>query len=587
MGRRALRPGRRCGKLRLMGRGTHQGLGFAAAVAAILLVACQPPPPPVCPVGQVQDVDTEECVPEHCGSEPWGLIERTGDTIHVAPWGDDDWDGSERWPYRTIQQGADEAGDEGGGLVAVAAGTYVENLELDQDHNGVEIAGRCLELVVIDGSGAEAPGVQVTRGELRLRSVTVTGGQFGVRVEKTGFGGSAEVDLEEVALVRNLVVGLGVGGAGAAVEANGCEVLGTLPAEDGNLGRGVEVAYGARLVAWGLRLEGNHDVGLRAVQAGTTVDLVDATVRDTQPLPDGTNGPGIVVQDGASLVARGLLLEGNHGIGLGAKDTGTRVDLETTRITGTWPPVDGAAGFGILVQQAASVTALDLQVEDNGGPGLYLVESGELQAWNASLLRNGFAGAVVLSGHLALHGGTVSGSAPHPSEGGGAGVFGWDMWGFPDIEIEGVAFFDLPGPALYVRGPGRYRMRDCDVREAGTWPWLPGGVLAVEGVQPWYDDFGNTFIGLFLAGNTFSDLASDAILLDSSSATLVLHPSTGLPNTFADLDGEPLVWQRCEDVLAPEILDGSIPDPVCEPVPRGLGPLLEYRLWLAEVEPLE
>ena len=894
-----------------MGRGTRQGLGFAAAVvAAALLVACPSPEEPACPVGQVQDADTDECVPEHCGAESWGLIERTGETIHVAPWGDDGWDGSGRWPYRSIQHGADEAD---GGLLAVAAGTYVENLELDGDHDGVEIAGRCAELVTIDGSAEEEPGVLVTRGGLKIRSVTVTGGQMGVLVHRVGFGAAPEVDFDEVVLVRNEMVGLAVDGTGAAVrlvrssiseaqptdygnfgfgiqissgaslfaqglllqgshdvglhaanaatsvelddvtirdtqpradglsgagidlqdgasliagglllernhdvgllagyagtsvelddvtirdtqplpdgtggrgicvqegaslvargllveenhdvgllatnagtsvdledatirstqplpdgtrgkgvvvqegaslvarglllEGNhdsgllavdvgtsvdledatvrdtqprtdgtfgrgigvqagaslvarglllggnhefGLSALGagtsvdlsdvtirdtqprtngtfgngigvqdgaslvarglalegnhefglfaaeagtsvdledatvrdTQPRTDGTSGTGIEVSRGASLVARNLLLEGNHDSGLFAVNAGTSVDLEDATIRDTQPPPDGTNGRGIDVQDGASLVARGLLLEGNHEIGLLAGHAGTSVNLEDVRIAGTRTPVNCAGGMGIAVQQGASVTTLGLLVEDNEGPGVYVVRDGTLEAGDVALQRNGFAGAVVVDrGSLTLNGGTVTGSVSHSSEAGRTGIFAWNDIAPPHIELDGVTFSDLIGPALYLRGPGRYVMRDCVIKDTGTWPWLPGGVFAAEGVQPWYE-VGNTgyFNGLLLEGNTFSDLSGDAILLDSSSATLDLHPETGAANTFTNLDGVSLVWQRCDDVSVPEILDGSVSDPTCEPEPRTLGPLLDYYLWLTETEPLE
>ena len=771
---------------------------LAAGLGVALLVGCPAEEPPACPVGEVQDAETGECVPEHCGTEAWGLIERTGETIHVAPWGDDGWDGSAEWPYRTIQHGADEAGD---GLVAVAAGTYVENLELDGDHDGVEIAGRCIELVAIDGSEQEAPGVTVTRGEVGIRGLAVAGGWRGVQIgalfaiarlvardlalegnhevgliasqagtsvdlenvtvrdtqslpdgtfgrgievqggaslvargltleenHDTGLsassGGSVDlsdatirdtqprldgtfglgisvqdganlvarglllegnhstglfagregtsVELEETTVRDTQPGSNGAGGQGimvldgaslvarglllegnhqtglsawydaTSVELEDATIRDTQPGPGGTEGRGIEVGDTASLVARGLVLEGNHDIGLIAALAGTSVDLQDTTIRDTQPSPDGSESGGLVVQDGASLVVRGLALEGNHrvglhasdagtsvdlqdatirdtqprldgtqgrgievaygahltgrglalegnrGIGLGAAHLGTTVEVEDVRIVGTREPTDSAGGLGVSVQEGASITAFGLQVEDNEGPGLYVVMGGTFEAWDATLDRNSFAAAVVLGGNLVLHGGAVSGSTSHPGEGGGVGVFGWDNWDPPHIEVDGVRFSDLDGPALYLRSPGRYVMRDCEVSDTGTSPSLPGGVLAVGGVEPW-QEVGDTghFTGLLLEGNTLSDLSGDAILLDSSSAILDLHPETGAPNTFVNLDGVPLLWQRCTDILAPEILDGSIAAPSCEPMPRGLGALLEYRLWLDETDPLE
>ena len=1040
------------------------------ALLAVLVAGCPAPEPAACPEGQVQDADSGECVPEHCGSEPWGLLERTGETVHVAPWGDDDWDGSQEWPFRTIQEGANEAEH----LVAVAAGTYLENLSLDEDHDGIVIAGRCPELVVIDGSGEEAPGVRVTGGELGLRGLTVTRGHFGLWVQP-GFGGSVSLEIEDLVLVENVDVGLLVVGAGVSLEAVGLEVtatqplpddtfgtgidveggaslvardllvegnhnvgliavnagttveltgaivrdthllsttsvgqgiviadganlfasdlvlernhdvgliaahdstrvdledvtvrdtrpladgtggrgigvqygaslfarglllegnqdiglavghdgttadvedaivrdtqprsdgtggtgvavgegaslqarglllegnheaglfaehggtfvdiqdatvretlvwadreqgwgvgvgtgaglvarrlllerngvtglaawgagttvelddvtvrdtqplpdgrfgqgisvqegatltgrglllegnhdigliaglgtasvdlqnttvLDTRPRLDGTNGRGIAVLAGGRLEAGGLLLEGNHDVGLLAADAGTTVELKDATIRDTLPLPDGTFGRGIAVEAGASLVARGLLLEGNHDVGLGASGTwttvdlvdatirdtlplpdgtfgrgivvqngaglvarsllldgnhdvglvawgagaiadlqdvaildtqplpdgsfgrgiaatwgaslvarglllernhdvglyaseaGTSVDLEDATVRDTQPLPDGTDGSGIAVQDGASLVArgllLDgnhdvglfvtgpgavvdledgvasgtrgaydsaggsgvsvqnlgllsargLEVQDNEGPGLYVVTGGVFEARDAALRRNGFAGAVVLGAHLALRDGEVSGSFPHPSEGGGVGLFAWNLGSPSSLDVQSVTFSDLAGPALYLRGPGRYIVRDCEITGTGSTPRLPGGVLALEGVEPWHEvgDTGS-FTGLHLQGNSFHDLPSDAILLDSSSLTLDLSRRPGTPpNTFGSLGGVPLLWQRCDDVAPPEVLDGSTLVPDCEPVPRTLGPAMEYRLWVTETEPVE
>lgn len=179
----------------------------------------------------------------------------------------------------------------------------------------------------------------------------------------------------------------------------------------------------------------------------------------------------------------------------------------------------------------------------------------------------------------------MSESTFHPSEGGGVGVFSWDVAGPSDVEVKDVAFSGLAGPALYLRGAGRYVMRGCDVQDAGTWPWLPGGVLAMEGVEPWHDpDGAGHLTGLLLEGNSFGEQPGDAILLDGSSGTLASDPGTGLPNTFEDLQGEPLIWQACGGVPAPEVLDGSLAVPSCASPPRSLGPPLVYDPYLFDVE---
>ena len=819
-------------------------------LAVLSLVHCaMPTEPSTCPANAVEDEASGECVPEACGIGPWGLIGRGVGTIHVASWGDDGGDGSETSPYRTIQKGADEAGGAGGGLVAVGGGTYVENLVLDHDHDGVVIAGRCREWVTIDGSGEDGSGVHVFGGAIGLQDLTVTAGNIGIWVEAIDTqGGSADVHLVRLSLDHDRLVGLVVEGAGATVQAEDVTVTETELTPEGAYGRGVEVQDGAALTATDLHLDGNHDIGLfvsdggttavlqtarildtrpqadgtrgrgisvhasAALSAtdlhlegnhqagmfvsgpGTTVVVQTATIQDTRPLPDGTLGRGVNLQDGATLFATDLLLERNHDIGLFESDSGTTAVLETTRIVDTQPGSDGTfgrgvsiqggatlsatdllvegnldvgmlvaepgtvvtldgariggtqpmpdgtggrglsvqlgaelsatdlllegnhelglyvasqgttvvlhaaqvldtqpspagkfgqgvgvrdgaalsatdllvegnheaglyasgpgttvvlqgarilgthplpggsggrglsvedgaalsamdlviegnqdigllasnpgtaidlvgariagtrpsphqeSGIGLAVQEGAAVTVSGIEIEGNGGPGVYVVGGTALLS-EFDLLGNAFAGAVLFDGSLTLDGGSISGSVPGPGEGGGVGVFAWNTFGPPDLRVEGVTFAALPGSAFYLRGPGRYVLTDCDVSGTGTWPSMPGGALAVDGVGAWTGDE-----GLLLQGNTFSSLAADAILLDGSSATLAPQPDTGDPNQFADLEGEPLFFQRCGDAAVPEVLDGGAADSSCRAGARALGPFLEYWVQVGESE---
>lgn len=932
------------------------------AILSALLSGCPEHPQEqedACPIGEVLDSETASCVPERCGTGYWGLLERDGDTVHVAPWGDEDGDGSEERPVASIQQGADLAGEEGGGLVAVAAGVYEERLDLDGGHDGVQIAGRCAEMATIDAGEAEAPGVMVGDGDLGLRAVTVTGGDPGVWVERTQTLHRPRLVMEQVAIVPSNSLGLLVASLGASVEARDCRisnarplddvavwgalvedaatlvgerlrledlrgyaivardaetrvelrettirgtlagadedygwaaialddqarllawdllleaneglgvfakngaradltratirdggrdsgtallggivvrssavldagdlllegnmgpglnladgaradllnatirgaspdlddqygwgvnvgsgarlaaeglllesnrgtgvavmggsatlhgavvrdtrspmesmasfgimledggtleasdllldsnreqglwiatgssavldtatirdtepiddgtmgwgirvlddatlvarnlllernadvglslsgtslvtlddaiVRGTQPTSSGTFGRGIDVQGGASLVARGLLLEDNHEIGL-SVFGVATADLRQSVIRDTQPLPSGMFGRGINVEGGGRLVAEGLLLDGNRDMGLAAGGTSTTVELENVTVRGTRPiadgrfgrgiaaergarldasglvvadncdvglfasdqgtivgiqdalvsstasGMDGASGFGVLLQDGAVLDAEGIQVQDSEGPGIYCVSGATMEASDISLVGNGFAGAVVLDADIALRHASVSGSVPNPSEGGGVGLFAWDAWGGVGIEVEDVAFADIPGPAVYLRGEGTYVVRGCSVGEGGGTARLPGGVLAIEGVGAWREvgDTGH-FLGLLLQGNHFAGLPGNALLLDASSATLDVDPETGTANTFADLGGDALVWQSCAASDPPVVLDGSIPEPSCLNPPWSLGPPLEYRLWLAETVPIE
>ena len=464
-------------------------------------------------------------------------------------------------------------------------GTYGRGIEI---HEGASLIARGLLLEENHEVGLIASALQTS---VDLEDTTIRATQ----PSGAGTGGIGVMVAEGASLVsRGLLLdnnhssGLVCTLAEATAELDNTTVLETRPNLTTGYAAGIEVSWGARLVASDLWMEGNRNIGLLIAETGTTVELDQATIRDTETRSDGAFGRGINIQDGASLVAHDLLLDGNYDTGLAAFDADTTVELENTQISGTKSAAILAGGMGIVTQRGASVTAVDLTVEGNEGPGLEVVSDGSIDAWDFALEGNGFAGAIAFNGRLGLHGGTMSGSVLHPSEGGGVGVFAWDLYGSIDIELEDIVFSDLVGPALYLRGSGRMRMSGCEVTDCGTWPWLPGGVLATEGTEAWTEG-GETgsFVGLALEGNRFTDLDGDAILLDGSSATLVAHPETGAPNTFADLQGEPLIWQRCGDSTAPEVLDSSMASPICTTEARVLGPLLEYWVWVGEVENVE
>jgi len=121
--------------------------------------------------------DGGECVPENCGVGPWGNLPVTPDTVYVDGEATDGGDGSEAAPLDTIGAGMDAAGAAGGGLVAVARGTYLENVLLGDEHQNVELAGRCLELVTLDasGGGEEAQGFFVQVAQMGSDPIAVSG----------------------------------------------------------------------------------------------------------------------------------------------------------------------------------------------------------------------------------------------------------------------------------------------------------------------------------------------------------------------------------------------------------------------------
>ncbi len=330
------------------------------------------PGPVSCAEGELLDGDA--CVPTACGVGTWGNLLVDGNTVYVNAAAAVDGDGSGAAPLKSIQAGVDLAGDRGGGLVAVAAGTYVEVIAMDSGHDGVTLAGRCKELVVIDGSegGKEDPALAIIGGrkmpEIGVEGVTVTEGRYtGVWVDQ------ATVSVLASDLRANAMVGITATNAGVTLDDVG--VYDTQPDRAGHWGFGIDMELGATLTATGCTVQGNTYAGVYAANDGTVVDLVGTVILDTAPSPDGTFGVGIGVLDGASLAATGCTVQGSTQGGLYAANAGTVVELADTVILDTAASADGA-GWGIGVEDGATLTATGCTVQESTEAGLYAAGAG-------------------------------------------------------------------------------------------------------------------------------------------------------------------------------------------------------------------
>jgi hypothetical protein len=374
----------------------------------VVLTACdaphgkhRQPPEPACAEGYI--ADGEVCVPESCGAGPWGDLPVDGATVYVDAAEAEGGDGSAEAPLRTIQPALDLAGDRGGGLVAVAAGTYPETLTLTSDHAGVHLAGRCRELVTLDASvgDSQTPGIDIDSryGEVEVSGLGVVGARYtGVLVR------SGVVRLVELGVGENAFVGIGAyRGASPAptrLEVEGCEVAGnascgilcqdegtevtlvdtvvrdTQPDGNGKYGQGIEVSGGATLAAEGCVVAGNMGLGIAAIHGGTEVALVDTVVRDTLDRGDGRSGVGIAAQSGATLAVQGCKVVGNASSGIVAENTGTQVALVDTAVLDTRSWGEALAGFGFYVLDGAALSSDGCVVARNVTAGIEATDPG-------------------------------------------------------------------------------------------------------------------------------------------------------------------------------------------------------------------
>lgn len=387
--------------------------GFASLVAA----ACNAGPgsggvsPMRCSEAEV--LDGAICVPAACGSGPWGDVD--GAAVHVDAAAMADGTGSDAAPFLTIQQGVDAAAALGGGAVAVAAGTYVEAVSMTADHDGVRLAGRCKDLVIVDGNGtANKPVLQILGpGDpvVALSGLTVRGGDDGgVWAE------SATVSLTDVDIIDNAHNGLVAwgtlglervtisgttakgGGTGYGIDlegpatitatdclllnnttsgifATGHDASGTFSAttvqdtvESSDYDAGVWVQNGAVLTIVDSNVRGNAETGLVVYGAGATVSFTDSTISDT--LPSGSHvGWGADVQMGGKLTITRSTVERSNDAGIYATDANTGLLIEESVIQDN-------AGRGLAVQDGATVTVTDSTFQRNGEVGVFVSDAG-------------------------------------------------------------------------------------------------------------------------------------------------------------------------------------------------------------------
>jgi hypothetical protein len=382
-------------------------LAVSSMAAAVVLVgACRSPGGSQANDGATQCAsdelldDSGACVPEACGASRWGSATLDSEAVYVDASAASGGDGSSEAPFDSIQAGADLAGQRGGGRVAIAAGTYVETVRLDGNHDGVELAGRCLEQVVLDGSeGGEQPAAILVSGSMAaqptvaLSGLTVTRGRLsGVRYER------ASGTVQGVALLDNTAWGMFVYGVEAEVDLDDVVIVGTLPDEDGNLGRGIEVGQGAEVTLASCEIRQNHDLGVYAWGDGTAVTLTDCSVADTQAREDGNFGFGVIVQDTAAVVLERCELVNNRAVGAVAFGAGATLALIETTVADTQAMDNGASGYGVEVNGGGELTLTSCDVRRNHQTGVLATGEGTLATLLDTSITDTEAGADGTSG---------------------------------------------------------------------------------------------------------------------------------------------------------------------------------------------
>ena len=214
-----------------------------------------------------------------------------------------------------------------------------------------------LERCELDGNTAagiiavdEGSSVSVTGSSVHDTQADGTSSEgFGIRAYD---GAAVVVDTSDI--VGNTSAGVLAHGDGSSISLSASTIRDTQPVDDGSLGFGVEVYEGATVEIEGSELTGNSNVGVWVLDPGSTAWLLDTTVSGTRTNPYQQNGVGIMTYDGGRLVVEGSVLSENNGAGALAMSSGSTLEMTDSAILDTHTQGGDIGGMAIEVNSGAA-----------------------------------------------------------------------------------------------------------------------------------------------------------------------------------------------------------------------------------------
>ena len=219
------------------------------------------------------------------------------------------------------------------------------------------------------GMHAAAAGTRLRLSDIAIRDTKARG--------RDGLGGrgleahsGARVDVSGALFERNREIAVNVGNAGTTLIIEDAVVRDTLSQEaSGLFGRGLEVGDGAHAEVDRVVFDRCRDLGVFAVHANTALTLTDAIVMYTSSREtDGRFGGGLNVQAGARVEVRRGLFRSNQETGLRASDEGSELSLTDVVVDGTREAScsqnDACSGFGdgVLSHNDAMMTMIRFSI---------------------------------------------------------------------------------------------------------------------------------------------------------------------------------------------------------------------------------
>lgn len=277
-------------------------------------------------------------------------------------------DGTMEFPFESITRAMFSSSP--GAIIALSKGTFDEELAI---FNNNTLWGACVaqtELTCSLPSDLSAA-VTVLGSDVELRNLQVTGSRAGISV----VGSSANAHLEDIMITECRSFGIGVMD-GASARGRSIVVRKTVLDSDGSVGHGLDVIFGGIVGVERMALEGNQGSGVYASGEGTSVSLADLVIRD---LPhDGIDGVGhgLVFRNGAQGAINRGVIDRTRGVGIWVLNAGTTLSLEDALVRDTQRSDALSFSRGMAVQDGAQVNVARSVFERNWNGEIYLDSEG-------------------------------------------------------------------------------------------------------------------------------------------------------------------------------------------------------------------
>ncbi|MFH1810403.1 MAG: right-handed parallel beta-helix repeat-containing protein [Pseudomonadota bacterium] len=260
---------------------------------------------------------------------------------------------------------ADDLGEMGRGVQVRTAGQLrLERCTVEHNRDvGITVSGASCRLDLVDSV-------------VRDTQPQTSDGAWGLGLELLS---GARASLERCLLSHNRNTGIASADTGTVLEMLDVVIQDTQPQQNNNqYGGGMECAAGATVQGQRVLLQRNHAIALVTGGRGTTVELSDLVVRQTEArASDGVFGNGLSLQMGSEVTLRRAAFAGNRFADILASSPGSALTLEDVLLRQTQPQqVDGTRGSGLEVNSSARVQGHRLLIERTADSGLHLSSMG-------------------------------------------------------------------------------------------------------------------------------------------------------------------------------------------------------------------